>query len=290
MLPEGNYTSPTGDVLLYFGECRRRLRTFPAGFFDAVVTDPPYAEIDRPYGRLTERQWHGLMDDVCNETRRVLKPRGSAVFIIQANMEVVGKTRLWPFEFIVRWGKAWGLIQDAYWWNYQAIPAAGVRDGLLKTSVKTCVWLGPPDCYRNQAAVLRTQDKGIEAAGRVYSGVTRRKPSGHSTNDARMAATVAARGGAAPFNMLPVPNGQSHKDTAGGRGHGAGTPAALCEFWCRYLCPPGGWILDPFSGSGSVPVAALRCEMKAVGIEQMPAYHAVACDRVRLAAEELAEG
>ena len=35
------------------GDCLEVLKTLPDASFDAIITDPPYPEIDRDYGRLT---------------------------------------------------------------------------------------------------------------------------------------------------------------------------------------------------------------------------------------------
>jgi site-specific DNA-methyltransferase (adenine-specific) len=49
----------------------------------------------------------------------------------------------------------------------------------------------------------------------------------------------------------------------------------------RDFSDPGETILDPFMGSGSTGVAALRLGRHFVGIEQIPKYHALASDRLR---------
>lgn len=69
------------------------LESLPDNSVSAIITDPPYPEIDRDYGRLTEREWEDLMGGVLRESRRVLKPRGSAVYILQSNSESVGRVR-----------------------------------------------------------------------------------------------------------------------------------------------------------------------------------------------------
>jgi len=65
---------------------------------DAIITDPIYPEVRREYGRITEADWHALMRDVVAECRRVLKPKGSAVLILQPNYENLGRMRLWPWN------------------------------------------------------------------------------------------------------------------------------------------------------------------------------------------------
>jgi site-specific DNA-methyltransferase (adenine-specific) len=52
-------------------------------------------------------------------------------------------------------------------------------------------------------------------------------------------------------------------------------PTALLEDLCVLLCPPGGKILDPFAGTGSTGIAALKNNFECVLIEQDPAMEPV---------------
>jgi len=119
------------------GDSRTELAKIETSSIDAVITDPPYAEIDRPYGRLTESDWHSLMDEVIREVRRVLRPTGSAVFVLQPNSEHVGSMRPWLWEFIAKYSREWNLIQDVYWWNFATPPTVHcqAKNGLMRPSV-----------------------------------------------------------------------------------------------------------------------------------------------------------
>src|SRR6185312_5641104 len=138
--------------VLHQGDCLRVLPSIPDGSIDAVVTDPPYPYVDRDYGHWTEAEWFALMDPVVSHCRRVLKPTGSAVFILQANQEKVGRTRPWLWRFMAKWCEEWNMVQDAWWWNHARSPTVHCSrgNGLMRPSVKAMVWCGPPDCYRNQ--------------------------------------------------------------------------------------------------------------------------------------------
>jgi hypothetical protein len=265
---------------LILGDCLSVLPTLESGSVDAVITDPPYPEISRPYGRMTEAQWHTLMHALIPEVRRVLKPLGSAVFVLQPNSERVGRMRTWLWEFMAWVGKEWGIVQDVWWWNHTSLPTVHCQrmNGLMRPSVKACVWLGPSDCYRCQDAVLWTESARNAAVNRENL-VLQRRPSGAHMRDSRCRGVADERGGVTPFNLLPMSNGSS-TNSAGAHGHGAGTPLALCSWWVRYICPPGGTVLDPFSGSGTVGLAAQQHGCSYVGIEKMPEYHAIAQRRL----------
>src|SRR5581483_11355039 len=130
------------------GSCLDLLPTIPDQSVNAIITDPPYPEIDRPYGRWTEAEWHDLMDKVVSQCRRVLTPDGSAMFVIQPNFDKLGAMRLWVWEFLVRTAKQWNLIQNVYWWNHTTPPTASCqrKHGLMRGSVEYCLWFGAADC------------------------------------------------------------------------------------------------------------------------------------------------
>jgi DNA modification methylase len=93
-------------------------------------------------------------------------------------------------------------------------------------------------------------------------------------NDAQLYGTADQRGGTTPFNLLPIPTGGQRP---GREDHPAATPYRLAWWWCRYLLPAGGVLLDPFAGSGTMLTAALDCgAAKVIGIDKEKKYLAIA--------------
>jgi DNA modification methylase len=264
---------------LIHGDCQRELKKLPDKSVDLILIDPPYPEIDRDYGRMTEAEWHDLMRVVLSEGRRVLKPTGSMVVIIQPNSKVVGRMRLWPWEFVAWAGKEWNLIQDAYWWAFDAMPLiwASRKFGLMRQSVKMCVWLGPADCYRNQEKVLWTPSDGLFAERKSDSAL-RSTPNGRNYRNDRIAEAVEDRGGSTPFNLLPVPVGGASADSSG---HPSLTPYDVAAWWVKYLLPQDGVLLDCFCGSGTMLAAGLDFgASKVIGIEKEKKYIKIAEKRI----------
>ncbi len=265
------------DVVLHHGDALVVLPTLPDASVDAVVTDPPYACVDRPYGYWTEEEWFALMKPVVRECRRILKPHGSAVFIIQPNSEKVGRMRPWVWDFLAWACREWNVVQDHYWWNHAAPPTVHTHRtrGLMRPSVKMDVWLGDPDCYRNQDEVLLPAADATKSDKRTDRHELNRYPSGQTMRKGRALQAFRDRGGVTPFNLLVYSNSDS-VSSAGAEGHGAGTPEPLCDWWIRYLTHPGDTVLDPFCGTGTTGRAALRLRRKFIGIEQVAEYHAIA--------------
>jgi hypothetical protein len=263
------------------GDCRKELKKIASGSVDAIITDPIYPEVNREYGRLTETQWHDLMRTVVTESRRVLKPKGSAVFILQPNYEKIGKMRLWLWDFVAWAGREWNLVQDCWWWATDAMPLAGTnrKYGLMRQSVKMCVWLGSPDCFRNQDAVLCSPSHATSARHRSDIAL-RTGPSGRTFRNSTIAKAADERGGTTPFNLLPISTGGQ---LGGSEGHPAVTPYSLAQWWCKYILPQDGVLLDPFAGSGTMLVAGLdHGASKVIGIEKEAKYLKTAKKRVAM--------
>jgi len=69
----------------------------------------------------------------------------------------------------------------------------------------------------------------------------------------------------------------SQSERGEGNDHPTVKPLALMRWLCRLVCPPNGTILDPFAGSGTTLLAAVREGFNAVGIEKDAHY----CDIIR---------
>lgn len=64
------------------------------------------------------------------------------------------------------------------------------------------------------------------------------------------------------------------------RPHATEKPIALMAHWMGNSTDPGDLVIDPFMGSGSTIVAAVRTGRAAIGIEKDPRWFDVACARV----------
>ncbi len=185
--------------------------------------------------------------------------------------------RLWPWRFALWAGENWNIVEDLYWWNPTAIPTRGVKRefGLTRPSVKWCLWLGAADCYRCQENVLWTPSEAL--AARKRSDMARAiAPSGGSCRSDTVTAAADERGGTTPFNLLPI-----SASGPGAGGHPAATPYDVAAWWCKYILPPDGVLLDPFCGSGTMLAAGLdHGASKVIGIDREKKYLAIAKRRV----------
>ena len=90
---------------------------------------------------------------------------------------------------------------------------------------------------------------------------------------------------------IPICTGHERlQNDSGDTLHPAQKPEALIKRLILASSRPGHVVLDPFMGTGTVPAMAKHLRRRWIGIEQNPAYHAAAVERVRgvvpLAADE----
>jgi len=72
--------------------------------------------------------------------------------------------------------------------------------------------------------------------------------------------------------------------SASERSHPAKFPEELCEAFVRFFTRAGMWVLDPFAGTGSTLVAAVRQQRNAIALEINPTFARLAEERAREAA------
>lgn len=79
----------------------------------------------------------------------------------------------------------------------------------------------------------------------------------------------------------------SKADRGEGNAHPTVKPTDLMRYLCRLVTPPGGVVLDPFTGSGSTGKAAILEGFRFVGIEREAEYLSIAHARIHQAHQQI---
>jgi site-specific DNA-methyltransferase (adenine-specific) len=299
------------------GDALGFLRQLDECCVDAVVTDPPYAlglrgvQWDRPtmQGRSDGRAFEGWSAAWAAECLRVLKPGGQLVAFgaprtahrLTSGLEDAG------FE-----------VRDLLLWLYGGgVPKNGLRHGRasgLKPAYEPIALARKPldgSLDRNEER-FGTGRLGIDDAripstdgesGRWPANVTLSHSPHCTRTRCRSTCAVGLLDRSHPsrpsrFFYCAKPSRAERdagcadlaakrmriygsRDTRPRRNtHPTVKPVDLMRWLVRLACPPGGTVLDPFTGSGSTGVAALHESRGFVGIERDPEYVRIA--RARL--------
>lgn len=240
-----------GDATLYLGDCRDLAGEIVA---DAVISDPPYGIGYVHSGR------HGATG--VGATKQAA---------LRGNPPIVGDKPQGQ-----RWLKK-NSIRDREWGGQATFQGDnGLFDpGLWLRFRNVLVW--GADHYRDR----------LPSSGRwlAWDKLGRSHPGGDSFSDVEFA--WHSRGGASRiFSLMWKGIACEKRDgDTGVRDHPTQKPIALM-LWCIQQAGMPDRILDPFMGSGTTGVAALRLGRKFIGIEIEPRWFDVACRRIEAEARQ----
>jgi len=264
------YTPPRLTLLL--GDCLERMRELPAASVDAVVTDPPYGL------KFMGRKWDSQVPTaaVWAEALRVLKPGGHMLSFFGTRTYHRGVVAIEDAGFEVR-----DMIS---WLFYTGRPASKSH---LKPGHNPISLAKKP----GRGAINIERCRIGTDGGCAFAGGKKRPSKNTYGNGLNGDFSQPVPGlGRWPANVVCDTKSRffycakaSPAERGVGNNHPTVKPVALMRWLCHLITPPGGLILDPFLGSGTTGIAALREGFSFIGIEQDPDYLEIA--RRRIAAD-----
>jgi DNA modification methylase len=230
------------------------MKTMADASVDLVITSPPYNG-NKPYGIFRDRM---SVDDYVEfsrswmtEAARLLHEDG-ALWINVANMRDPDGGTI-PIEYLL-WpiGKELGLtlIQSIVWHHRTGKPQV---KKFTQITERWQFWT-----KRSKGFTWNLDDVRVAPKTRDR----RNNPHGANPTDLWSFASLTHGSKARPAHPCP-------------------TPVAMLERIVKVCSDPGGLIIDPFGGSGSTAIAALRTGRRAVSIELDPKFHKVSRDRLK---------
>ena len=239
-----------------------------------VVTSPPYfagkqyeEELDREGVPGSYIEYLALLRDVFAECKRVLEPGGR----IAVNVANLGRK---PYRSLA--ADVMTILQD----DLHLLPRGEIVWQKGEGASGSCAW----GSFRSAAnPVLRDVTERVIVASKGRFGRAR-SPKERRREGLPHESTV----GADDFMALTLDVWDIPPESAVRVRHPAPFPVELPQRLMELYTYRGDLVVDPFAGSGSTLVAALRCGRDAVGYDLDPAY--VELSRARLADEAAAIG
>lgn len=301
--------------MILIGDVREQLRTLPDESVNCVVTSPPYWGL-RDYGQEGQiglekepEEYISNMVDVFKEVKRVLRNDGTLWLNIGDSYSGSGKGPAgnlgakhnerhlehktggivpkgtkpkdlvgipWMLAFALR-ADGWYLRQDIIWAKPNVMPES-VRDRCTKSHEYVFLLTKSPKYFYDHVAIKEpVSDVSLK---RAKSGWKSNRPSAKAGPNGVDVEQMGTR--------FVNPEGRNKRDvwfipTASFKGaHFAVMPERLVEPCILAGCPEGGVVLDPFFGSGTVGVVAIRHNRKYIGVELNPEYVEIAKKRLGL--------
>jgi len=226
-------------------DCRAVLPQLPPASFDCAIVDPPYGQTSLPWDKPVPG-WPQLV-------RQLIKPTGSMwVFgTLRHFMKYAGEFDGWKMSHDIVWEKqnGAGFFNDRFRTVHEVV-AHFYRDDVLWRDVYKC------PLFSNDATA-RT--------------VRRKQTPAHWTGERNPTHYVSEDGGPRLLRSVIYARNEHGRAT-----HPTQKPVDILDLLLRYSCPPGGYVLDPFAGTGSTGLAAQAYGCNAVLVEANPDYAAEA--------------
>jgi DNA modification methylase len=266
----------------YLGDSLTFLRSLEERSVNLVLTSPPYAlHFKKEYGNASQAQYIAWFMPFAEEIRRVLTDDGSFVLNIGGAWTPGKPTRsIYQYELLLAMVKQvrFYLAQEFFWWNPAKLPAPAewvtVRKIRIKDATEHVWWLSKtPYPKADNQRVLQPYSPDMERL--IRRGYRpKKRPSGHVIT----AKFNHDRGGSIPPNYFLMGNNDANghylKRCAeeGRKPHPARFPAALPEFFVKFLTDEGDLVMDPFAGSNTTGAVCERLKRRWIAVEANQEY------------------
>ncbi len=233
---------------LLLGDAREVLRTLAEDSVDCTVTSPPYYSGRRHVGdtvheigsEKTVEEYVEALASVGRELYRVTRPTGSYWLNLDDKCERKEWLGIpWRVAFAMR-EIGWKIRSEVIWHKPMHVRNAS-KDRLTSAHELIFHFVKRKDAYYNMDAIRKPSSPPIWGKNGV----------------------VKTPGGSVPTDVWTI----QIEDSTSPENPYAVFPEALVELPIRATCPRGGTVLDPFVGSGTTAVVALRLRRKAIGID-----------------------
>ena len=280
------FDDASGQILC--GDSLEVARTLPTDCIDTVVTSPPYYR-QRDYGsdqqlgqESSPAEYVERLVAMFTELRRVVRSTGSAWVIIGDKYdrgELMGMP--WRFALAMK-DSGWRLRSDCIWHKPNAMPSS-VKTRPTTDHEYIFLFSNSKDYYYDADAIrephVTFSEKSKMKGGRNHFGKRGATPeqgkNGGDTNlhDGRWDQAFHPLG----RNKRTVWSISLSKFR---KAHFAVYPPQLVETCIKATCPPGGRVLDPFSGSGTTAVVAKSLDRQFIAIDCVSEYCEMAKERL----------
>ena len=248
------------NIILYPGDCVELLAQIPDESMQLIVTSPPY-NIGKEYERRLEPATYlEQQAEVIGACVRALSPQGSICWQVGNYVDSGGiiplDTVLYPIF------RDLGLtMRNRIIWHFEHGLHCRKR---FSGRYETIIWFTKGKDYVFNLDPVRVPQK--YPGKKYFKGP---KVGQYSSNPL----------GKNPGDMWVIPNVKSnHVEKTE---HPCQFPVELIERLVLSMTNEGDWVFDPFLGSGTSIIAAIRHGRRGVGAETVPKYIELARDRIK---------
>jgi|SRR5579875_135738 len=257
--PISEMFDPSEHIVVYHGDCLDLLSRVPSGSLQLVVTSPPY-NIGKEYEkRLDLELYLREQGKVITECVRALSPRGSICWQIG---NYVDSGAIVPLDAVLYpvFSRLGLKMRNRIIWHFEHGLHCSRR---FSGRYETIIWFTKSDDYVFNLDPVRVPQK--------YPGKKHFK-------GPRVGQYSCNPLGKNPGDVWIIPNVKSnHVEKTE---HPCQFPVELIERLVLSLTNEGDWVMDPFLGTGTTIIAAIRHKRRGAGAETVSKYVNLARTRI----------
>lgn len=251
--------APSERIVVYPGNCLDLLKALPAESMQLIVTSPPY-NIGKEYERRLrlDRYLH-QQEQVIEECVRALSPRGSICWQVGNYVE---RGAIIPLDTVLYpvFARLGLRMRNRIIWHFEHGLHCRRR---FSGRYETIIWFTKSDHYVFNLDAVRVPQK--YPGKKYFKGPKAGQYSCHPL-------------GKNPGDLWVIPNVKNnHVEKTD---HPCQFPVELIERVVLSLTNEGDWVLDPFLGTGTTVIAAVRHHRRGVGAETALRYVRLARKRI----------
>ena len=269
---------------LFLGDAITLLRCLPDNSVNLVVTSPPYADNRKgTYKGVPMDQYVDWFTPYTTEILRLLKPDGSFILNIKERA-ANGERQTYVLELILEMKQqGWYWVEEYIWHKKNSYP--GKWNNRFRDAWERCLHFTKAKHFQmfQEEVMVPVGDWADSRLRHLSSTDLKRDESRVGSGFGKNVSNWLDRDFVYPSNVLHMATESSN------RGHSASFPVGLPTWFIKLFTKPGDIVLDPFIGSGTTAIAAIRLDRHYLGAELNPAYYELARGAISTA-RSLADG
>lgn len=253
------------------GEAKETLKKFQDEFIDCVVTSPPYWNLrnyqnSKQIGQeMTSEEFINNLCNIFDEIKRVLKPTGTVFVVIGDTYNKNKSLEMVPEKFAIEMINRGWILRNEIIWDKPNPKPMGVNDRFTTNHEKIYFFTKTTKYFFNKILVpTKEQKEGITTTGNYDKKTDKYIKTTYKSQNNKNYRTV-----------------WRVRISSGFGSHHATYPERLINTPIEAGCPEDGIVLDPFMGSGTTAVSALKLGRKFIGIELNDKYLSDSLKRIK---------
>lgn len=257
------------------GDCGEILKSFPDNCVDLIFTSPPYADQrNNTYGGIRPDKYVDWFLPKSEQFLRILKPTGT--FILNIKERVVdGERHTYVIDLILNMKKqGWFWTEEFIWHKKNSYP--GKWPNRFRDNWERLIQFNKSKQFHfyQDEVMVPVGDWAKDRLSNLSTTDQKRDESKVGSGFGKKVSNWLGRDKVYPTNVIYLAT------ECGNKNHSATFPLELPSWFIKLFTKTGDLVLDPFIGSGTTALAAVKLGRHYIGIDKASEYVDLSIQRI----------